>query len=74
LSIIPLTIFHLPLAHLPIARSVTLSIFPGVLAEDVHSAQLGSWYPIWLIAAFNLADAAGKAAPGWAALRLRYAG
>ena len=45
-------------------RSVTLAIFPGVLAEDVASAQLGSWYPVILISLFNLADAAGKAVPG----------
>ena len=44
--------------------SVTLSIFPGVLAEDVHSAELGSWYPVGLITLFNLADCAGKAMPG----------
>ena len=43
--------------------AVTLSIFPGVLAEDVSSARLGSWYPVVLIACFNLFDVAGKAAP-----------
>lgn len=51
---------------------VTLSIFPGVLAEDLHSPQLGSWYPILLLAAYNCADAAGKAAAGWRSLRLRW--
>jgi equilibrative nucleoside transporter 1/2/3 len=50
---------------------VTLSIFPGVLAEDLHSPQLGSWYPILLLTAYNCADAAGKAASGWRPLRLR---
>ncbi len=38
---------------------VTLSIFPGVLAEDVSSARLGSWYPVVLITVFNFADWAG---------------
>lgn len=27
---------------------ITLCIFPGFLAEDVHNASLGSWYPIIL--------------------------
>lgn len=52
-------------------RSITLSIFPGVLAEDVHSAQLGSWYSVALLTAFNFADWAGKSLPGVPALRLR---
>ncbi|KAF8069407.1 ETN8 [Scenedesmus sp. PABB004] len=42
---------------------VTLSIFPGVLAEDTRSSVLGSWYPILLITAFNVADLAGKNVP-----------
>ncbi|GAQ77565.1 Nucleoside transporter family protein [Klebsormidium nitens] len=42
---------------------VTLSIFPGFLAEDVHSAALGDWYPVLLITAYNLGDLAGKMAP-----------
>jgi hypothetical protein len=42
---------------------VTLSIFPGFLAEDVHSAELGDWYPIILITLFNAADLAGKNLP-----------
>jgi equilibrative nucleoside transporter 1/2/3 len=46
--------------------AVTLSIFPGVLAEDVSSAKLGSWYPLVLIACFNLFDVVGKAAPALA--------
>ena len=44
--------------------AVTLSIFPGVLAEDVASDALGDWYPVALITAFNAADVAGKALPG----------
>ncbi|PSC75565.1 Equilibrative nucleoside transporter 4 [Micractinium conductrix] len=50
---------------------ITLSIFPGVLAEDVHSVKLGSWYPVAMLAAFNVADCAGKIAPGLPVLRLR---
>jgi equilibrative nucleoside transporter 1/2/3 len=45
--------------------AVTLSIFPGFLAEDVSSAALGDWYPVVLIATFDLADVVGKMAPGW---------
>lgn len=56
--------------RLRIRCRVTLSIFPGVLAEDVHSAELGSWYPVALLAVFNLADWAGKSAPALPALRL----
>ncbi len=59
-----------PCPVLPPCR-VTLSIFPGVLAEDVHSAELGSWYPVALLTVFNLADWAGKSAPALPALRLR---
>jgi hypothetical protein len=33
---------------------VTLSIFPGFLAEDVHSIYLGDWYPVLLVS-FRLA-------------------
>ncbi|KAL4434383.1 hypothetical protein ABPG75_000824 [Micractinium tetrahymenae] len=50
--------------------TITLSIFPGVLAEDVHSAELGSWYPVALLTAFNFADWAGKSLPGVPALRV----
>jgi len=63
-----------PPPHPLLARRITLSIFPGVLAEDVHSAELGSWYPVALLAAFNVADWAGKSLPGVPALRLRWAG
>jgi phage tail protein X len=69
---VPISSAH-PLCHLcwPHACRVTLSIFPGVLAEDVHSAELGSWYPVALLTAFNLADWAGKSVPGVDSLRLR---
>ena len=39
---------------------MTLSIFPGVLADDVESEALGSWYPILLIFTFNVADMVSK--------------
>eukprot|EP00873_Tetraselmis_striata_P025807 jgi/Tetstr1/446071/TSEL_033672.t2 len=42
---------------------VTLSIFPGFLAEDVHSESMGDWYPILLITAYNVGDAVGKGGP-----------
>ncbi|GAX81283.1 hypothetical protein CEUSTIGMA_g8715.t1 [Chlamydomonas eustigma] len=41
----------------------TLSIFPGVLGEDVHSVELGSWYPLLLITLFNVSDVVGKILP-----------
>eukprot|EP00899_Mesostigma_viride_P024610 jgi/Mesvir1/5333/Mv15422-RA.1 len=43
---------------------ITLSIFPGCLAENMTSPALGDWYPILLILAFNVADLVGKALPG----------
>ena len=43
---------------------VTLSIFPGVLAEDLRDDSMGEWFPVALIAAFNLADVVGKCVPG----------
>ncbi|XP_039119888.1 equilibrative nucleotide transporter 1-like [Dioscorea cayenensis subsp. rotundata] len=39
---------------------VTLSIFPGYITEDVHSKALKDWYPIILIAAYNVFDLVGK--------------
>lgn len=39
---------------------VTMSIFPGYITEDVHSAFLGDWYPVLLIASYNCADLVGK--------------
>ncbi|XP_047944276.1 equilibrative nucleotide transporter 8 [Salvia hispanica] len=42
--------------------TVTLSIFPGFLAENIKSEVLKDWYPIALIATYNLADFVGKAA------------
>ncbi|ESW27010.1 hypothetical protein PHAVU_003G166000 [Phaseolus vulgaris] len=39
---------------------VTLSIFPGFIAEDLESKLLRDWYPILLITVYNLADLMGK--------------
>lgn len=41
---------------------VTLSIFPGVLAEDLNFND-NSWYPLLLLAIFNAADCVGKFCP-----------
>ncbi|WCJ38410.1 equilibrative nucleotide transporter 1 [Euphorbia peplus] len=40
--------------------TVTLSIFPGYITEDVHSETLKDWYAIILIAGFNIFDLVGK--------------
>ncbi|XP_016487628.2 equilibrative nucleotide transporter 8-like [Nicotiana tabacum] len=40
--------------------TVTLSIFPGFLAENLESKLLKDWYPILLITVYNLSDFAGK--------------
>lgn len=39
---------------------VTLSIFPGYITEDVHSAVLKDWYGIILITGYNVFDLVGK--------------
>ncbi|EXC04101.1 Equilibrative nucleoside transporter 4 [Morus notabilis] len=39
---------------------VTLSIFPGFIAENLESKFLKDWYPILLITAYNIADLVGK--------------
>uniref|UniRef100_A0A2N9ITG8 Equilibrative nucleoside transporter n=1 Tax=Fagus sylvatica TaxID=28930 RepID=A0A2N9ITG8_FAGSY len=39
---------------------VTLSIFPGFIAEDLESKLLRDWYPILLITVYNIADLVGK--------------
>lgn len=43
-----------------IIYTVTLSIFPGYLTENVHSKLLRDWYPIVLITTYNLSDLVGK--------------
>lgn len=52
-----------PAASVCSVYTITLAIFPGFLAEDVTSQQLGSWYPVLLITAFNIADVVGKTLP-----------
>ncbi|KAI8463892.1 MAG: nucleoside transporter-domain-containing protein [Monoraphidium minutum] len=42
---------------------ITLSIFPGFLAEDVKNTALGSWYPVILFTVFNVGDMTGKLLP-----------
>ncbi|KAJ6296344.1 hypothetical protein OIU76_027112 [Salix suchowensis] len=39
---------------------VTLSIFPGFIAEDLSSRSLKDWYPVLLITIYNVADLTGK--------------
>ncbi|GLU09683.1 hypothetical protein SLE2022_265300 [Rubroshorea leprosula] len=39
---------------------VTLSIFPGFIAESLQSKLLHDWYPVLLITTYNLADFVGK--------------
>lgn len=39
---------------------VTLSIFPGFIAEDLVSEFFKDWYPILLISVYNIADLIGK--------------
>ncbi|KAK9268686.1 hypothetical protein L1049_000446 [Liquidambar formosana] len=40
--------------------TVTLSIFPGFIAENLESKILQDWYPILLIAVYNFSDLLGK--------------
>ncbi|KAL5701926.1 Epsin-3 [Ranunculus cassubicifolius] len=39
---------------------LTLSIFPGFLAEDTGKHSMGSWYAIVLIASYNVLDLVGR--------------
>ncbi|KAJ1379159.1 Equilibrative nucleoside transporter [Sesbania bispinosa] len=41
----------------------TLSIFPGFLYENTGSHQLGTWYPIVLIAIYNVVDLISRYIP-----------
>eukprot|EP00891_Asterochloris_glomerata_P003381 jgi/Astpho2/3381/Aster-x1144 len=52
-----------PLTSVFVLYACTLSLFPGVLAEDLKSSLLGSWYPVLLIFLFNVADWTGKMLP-----------
>ncbi|KAK7272333.1 hypothetical protein RJT34_28857 [Clitoria ternatea] len=42
---------------------LTLSIMPGFLSEDTGSHSLGSWYPVVLIAMYNVWDLIGRYIP-----------
>ncbi|KAJ7528732.1 hypothetical protein O6H91_15G016400 [Diphasiastrum complanatum] len=42
---------------------LTLSIFPGFLAEDTGKHQLASWYVVTLIAMYNCGDLVGRYIP-----------
>ncbi|GAB2300325.1 hypothetical protein Dimus_034361 [Dionaea muscipula] len=39
---------------------ITLSIFPGFIADEQQSKVLQDWYPILLITIYNVSDLAGK--------------
>jgi hypothetical protein len=52
-----------PLVAIFAVYAVTLAIFPGFLSEDVHSAALGSWYPVLLFLVFNVADCTARYVP-----------
>lgn len=39
---------------------ITLTIFPGFLAEDVQSSILKDWYPVLLICSYQWSDLLGK--------------
>ncbi|KAJ4977178.1 hypothetical protein NE237_002284 [Protea cynaroides] len=43
--------------------ALTLSIFPGFLAEDTGSHSLGSWYDIVLSTMYNVCDLIGRYVP-----------
>ncbi|CAN6681214.1 unnamed protein product [Malus baccata var. baccata] len=43
-----------------VTYTVTLSIFPGFIAESLESKLLQDWYPILLITVYNVADLVGK--------------
>ncbi|EXB66024.1 Equilibrative nucleoside transporter 4 [Morus notabilis] len=42
---------------------ITLSIFPGFLYENTGNHQLGTWYPLVLMAMYNLLDLVGRCIP-----------
>ncbi|CAH8283616.1 unnamed protein product [Eruca vesicaria subsp. sativa] len=49
-----------PASGILIIYTVTLSIFPGFIAENLKSQLLRSWYPILLITVYNISDFVGK--------------
>ncbi|KAL4564006.1 hypothetical protein LXL04_028055 [Taraxacum kok-saghyz] len=48
-----------------IIYTVTLSIFPGFISENINSKLLKDWYPIILITTYNIADFLGKSFTGF---------
>ncbi|EFJ16935.1 hypothetical protein SELMODRAFT_154779 [Selaginella moellendorffii] len=50
---------------------LTLSIFPGFLAEDTGSHSLGSWYVVVLITMYNLGDLVGRYLPLIKAIKIK---
>ncbi|XP_010535863.1 PREDICTED: equilibrative nucleotide transporter 8 [Tarenaya hassleriana] len=49
-----------PASAITMIYTVTLSIFPGFIAENLKSRLLQSWYPIMLITVYNISDFVGK--------------
>lgn len=43
--------------------ALTLSIFPGFLYENTGEHKLGSWYPLVLVASYNVWDAFSRYIP-----------
>ncbi|XP_076916990.1 equilibrative nucleotide transporter 3-like [Bidens hawaiensis] len=50
---------------------LTLSIFPGFLYENTGTHQLGSWYPLVLVATYNVGDLISRYIPLIPCLKLR---
>ncbi|XP_048228036.1 equilibrative nucleotide transporter 8 isoform X1 [Ricinus communis] len=49
-----------PVFGIVIIYLVTLSIFPGFIAESLQSKLLRDWYPVLLITVYNVSDFVGK--------------
>ncbi|KAF6258945.1 nucleoside transporter-domain-containing protein [Scenedesmus sp. NREL 46B-D3] len=56
-------VYYAVLPRLGVVRYHKRALQLGVLSEDIQSADLGSWYPILLITAFNISDLVGKNIP-----------
>lgn len=50
----------LPAFGILMIYAITLSIFPGFIAENLKSSFFRDWYPILLIAVYNFSDLVGK--------------
>ncbi|KAJ8753207.1 hypothetical protein K2173_017801 [Erythroxylum novogranatense] len=51
---------HWPAFGIMTIYVVTLSIFPGFIAENLSSELLKDWYPVLLITVYNVSDFLGK--------------